>query len=188
MIQEIALIELYYEKLKACGSTSGRASNGYKIIEILNDCPKARQFWRYEPNARFWVDRFQKVEVKMIKYEAPPIFKDDLTNLRNAPEVCGLYFIGETHFNPITDEKFYCVKIGLSNNIKKRMNNYRSCTSMVYPIEFLDASNYEELERYYHNLLNKVATYRNQNNEEYWFVDRETYLAMCEQGFSYFED
>ena len=188
MYKILSDIEHYYNLLKTCTSTSGRASNGYKIIAIIKENPQVKKYWEYLPNEFYWIDRFKKIE-KYVQplYEAPPIFQDEATNLRTAPECCGLYFIGETHFNPFTDEKFYCVKIGLSNNIKKRMNGYRSCTSMVYPIEFLETYDYINLEHYYHNLLNQIAIYRNQNNDEYWFVDKETYLQMCQQGFDYFK-
>lgn len=103
----------------------------------------------------------------------------------DAPNVGGLYFIGETHFDPFNDEKFYCVKIGKADNLAKRMRQYNTHNPMLWRIDF--APNAEALEEYYHKLLAQVAEARCSHNKEWFFVDRITYFKMCRQGFKFFE-
>jgi hypothetical protein len=188
MLALIKEIEGYYENLKNSNDTIDRSNYGNKIIKILKAYPQVTIYWEYRPTKHFWVDRFCQVRV----YEeeesfAPPVFYDIETNLRNAPSYSGLYFIGETHFNPFTEEKYYCVKIGLAKNIANRFKQYRTHTSMVYPLGFLESQEYVRLENYYHNKLNQVAIYCNQNNSEGWFVDKETFIDMYNKGFDYFD-
>lgn len=101
-----------------------------------------------------------------------------------APTSKGLYFIGETHFNPFTNEKFYWVKIGKSTNLKKRMNQYNTCCPMLWRIGFSDK--YDE-EEFYHDWLYEHCEATCNHNEEWFLVNRETYLEMCEKGFAYFD-
>lgn len=96
----------------------------------------------------------------------------------------GLYFIGETHFNPFTKEEFYWVKIGKSSNLAKRMKQYNTCCPMLWRIDF--AIDEEDLEEYYHGWLYEHCKAICNHNEEWFLVDRETYLEMCEKGFNYF--
>lgn len=107
----------------------------------------------------------------------------------NAPEYCGLYFLGETHFNPITREEFYWVKIGKATNIKKRLSDYNTHCPMLYRIDFKkcfsDRVAYQE-EAYYQDKIKAVAIATNNHNKEWFLVDRNTYLEMCAKGFSYF--
>jgi len=103
----------------------------------------------------------------------------------NTPIEGGLYFIGETHFNPITHEEFYWVKIGKSSNLAKRMRQYNTCCPMLWRIDF--AVDEEDLEEFYHDLLYKEAIATCNHNEEWFMVDRKTYLEMCEKGFAYFD-
>ena len=188
MIALINEIEKHYNNLKKSNNTLDREKCGRQIIKILKAYPQVTIYWEYRPTKHFWVDRFCQVRV----YEeeesfAPPIFYNIETNLRNAPSYSGLYFIGETHFNPFTEEKYYCIKIGLAKDIADRFKSYRTHTSMVYPMGFLESTEYKQLEKYYHNKLNQIALYRNQNNSEGWFVDKDTFIKMYEQGFSYFD-
>lgn len=108
---------------------------------------------------------------------------EDGINYDVKPEA-GLYFIGETHFNPITHEEFYWVKIGKSTNLKKRMNQYNTCCPMLWRI---DTSFDYDKEEYYHNRLYRECVATCNHNEEWFMVDRETYLEMCEKGFAYFD-
>ena len=103
----------------------------------------------------------------------------------DAPDAPGLYFIGETHFNPATDEKYYWVKIGESDNLRKRMNHYNTSNPMLWRIGYKVGCNNEE--KAYHERLRAVAVAKGVRNDEWFLVDRDTYLAMCEKGFRYFE-
>lgn len=48
---------------------------------------------------------------------------------------CGLYMIGQVDFNPITKEVRYIIKIGSAENIKKRMQAYRTHNPSFYIID-----------------------------------------------------
>ena len=171
-------------------STSTRPSIGQEMVAIIVLHPPVQKYWAYNPDKHFWKDRFVKI-AEYIVCEMPTaevaIFEDRATNLRLAPAVSGLYFIANTAFNPHTEEKYYWVKIGLSKNIYNRMTQYRTCNPSAYAIGFLECSDYDYQEKKYQGYLRNVATYRNQNNDEWWMVDEQTYLAMCEKGFDFFE-
>ena len=95
-----------------------------------------------------------------------------------------MYFVGETHFNPITDEKFYWVKIGKATNLKQRMQNYNTHNPMLWRVDF--SLDYDK-EEYYHKRLNEVAIAKCNHNNEWFLVDKTTYLEMSEKGFKFFE-
>lgn len=101
------------------------------------------------------------------------------------PNGGGLYFVGETHFDPITLQTYYCLKIGKASNLKKRMATYNTCNPMLYRIDYL--KNAENLEMLFQGLLKEHALGRCSHNREWFFVDRTTYLDMCAKGFSYFD-
>lgn len=103
----------------------------------------------------------------------------------NYPACSGLYFVGQTHFNPITKEEFYWVKIGKASNIANRMAGYRTSCPMLYHIDYRKGS--QKAEKVYHILLKSKSIAKCNHNKEWFMVDRETYLEMCEKGFSYFD-
>ena len=114
-------------------------------------------------------------------------FSDGIT--RNPPSFCGVYLIGATHFNPITREEFYWVKNGKANNIAKRMAQYDTHSPMIYQIDFKECPDERtayKVESVYQSLLKEVAINSCANNAEWFRVTRETYLAICAKGFSYF--
>ena len=107
----------------------------------------------------------------------------------DAPEYCGLYLIGETHFNPITNETFYWIKEGKANNIKKRLADYNTHCPMLYRIDFKKCFSEKDaykMEAYYQEKLKECAIASNNHNKEWFLVDRKTYLEICAQGFNYF--
>ena len=137
---------------------------------------------KYCPNAFYYYERFQLVNAPQRSTER---LDDGITT--NAPEVAGCYLIGETHFNPHTKEEFYNVKIGSSKNIKERLSTYRTFAPQVWEIDFIRSRNPKAKESEYHKKLKQICKGRNPRNNEWYFVDRETYLSICEQGFKYFE-
>lgn len=181
-------MDTLYEQMQSCASTSGRKANGQKMFNMFFDHPQIQKYWQYNPNEFYWVNRFVKIATyNFIKPKEIPIFYDEDTNLRNAPHTSGLYFFGVVNSNPFTHKEFYNVKIGLASDIAKRLNSYRTHSPMVKLIALYECEDYREQEKKYHTLLNQHATFRNQNNDEWWFVDRDTYLQMSEKGFSYFD-
>lgn len=142
----------------------------YKHDEELQDK------YDYYPKARKYSERF------VLKGSQSPIFEDGINY--TAPNKKGLYFVGETHFNPFTDEKFYWVKIGRGVNLKNRLRDYDTHNPMLWRIDF---STKFEKEEWYHKKLNEVAIAKCNHNKEWFLVDRTTYLEMCEKGFKFFE-
>jgi hypothetical protein len=103
-----------------------------------------------------------------------------------APEKEGLYMVGSTNFNPITDEKLYFIKIGQAKNLKSRMKNYQGTNPLMYHIAYNTSPNYSE--QCCHNLLQTFAQCPKVEGCNEWFkVNREQYLFICEQGFKIFD-
>lgn len=123
-----------------------------------------------------------------------PIFQNKLLNT----EMCaGVYFIGQTTFNPHTLEKFYWVKIGKTTAAVQRFNSYLTTNPCIFfidwfPVEktgkrkFLDRdkTRLAEVEKKYHEILNVICICR--HRKEWFQISEKTYLKMCEKGFSHF--
>jgi hypothetical protein len=183
----LELVENHYNQMLKAKRTSTRKYHADIILNLMKMVPELKEYWGYNPNEFHWQDRIFKVgEEKVSKIEVE-VFVDQATNLRNAPSFEGLYFVGTTHFNPITNEQFFAVKIGLSNNINKRMSQYRTNCAMLYPIGYKQCEDYVNQELRYQGKLSRIALFANQNNDEWYFVDRQTYLDLCEKGFDYFD-
>lgn len=138
--------------------------------------------FEYCPKEIALADRFIKRNRKRLN-----TFDDSINY--NAPEYCGLYFISETHFNPVTNEKFYWIKIGKASNIRERLRNYNTDCPMLYRIDFKKCSNKNvyQLEKEYQMAIKSIALASNNHNKEWFLVDEETYLTMCKKGFAYFD-
>jgi hypothetical protein len=175
----------YYNQLCSCDSTAGRAYNGKAIIAIFETHPEVCEHWMYRPEEFLWQDRFIRVSDYHPTPDVP-VFRDDRTNLRLAPHATGLYFFGNTAYNPETGEVQYWVKIGVGVDLWERARAYRTCNPSAYVIGYKETCQRYREENEYHKRLEQLALYRNQNNDEWWMVDRETYLTMCEKSFDFF--
>ena len=118
----------------------------------------------------------------------PPVleFEDGIDY--NAPTYCGLYLVGETHFNPLTKEEFYWIKVGKAKNIANRMSQYNTCCPMLYRIGYLrcrDEREAYQMEKLYHDRLANVAIGLCNHNTEWFLMDKQTYLDICAYGFNY---
>ena len=167
--------------------------NVYTCMVILYKASsEVKKYWEHHPSKMMYKDRFvirkQPLADKLISRPKEEHDFDDGINY-NAPEYCGLYFIGETHFNPITNEKFYWVKIGKASNIRERLRNYNTHCPMLYRIDFKECSNTDvsQLEKTYQMAIKSVALASNNHNKEWFLVDERTYLVMCKKGFAYFD-
>ena len=192
-------IRFYINFYHKCPTDSSATTNYSRIakdcIPIYEACEKLinkKGFAKSHTNKLksfmiFFFNEFEKTLAKQFK--KPLIDLDDGINY-NAPEYCGLYLVGETHFNPTNMDLFYCVKVGKAINIKKRLNDYNTHCPMLYRIDFKRYDT-ERLafqgESYYQEKLKKVAIASNNHNQEWVFVDRETYLEICKKGFRYFD-
>lgn len=189
MIEKILLeIEKRYSILCSNCSTSTRNRHG-KIIEcLLEKYPETKKYWAYFPNEYFWCNRFKLIEIENYpKQKRLQTFIDPLTNLNNAPNISGLYFFGQTAVNPHTHKEHYWVKIGLSENISKRVKSYKTACPMLFTIAYKEINeNLVTEEALYQSLIKQVALFDCQNNTEWFKVDKETYMEMCDKKFDYF--
>lgn len=96
----------------------------------------------------------------------------------------GLYLIGQTFFNPITDEKFYWIKVGSGTFLKERRKAYNTYTAMIWDIDYHIENKLTEEEC--HFILMSKCIYR--HADEWFSVSREEYLEICNKGFKYFEE
>lgn len=187
-------IEIEYTKLtRTARNTRDRETAYYRIKYILRVAPEAGNYWKTCPSKRLYRDRVRKIKEYDLSYakqsqparstiNANKILEDGINY--DAPDHKGLYLIGETHFNPFTDEKFYAVKVGKSDrSIASRMSSYNTHNPMLWRIDYRKNPS---MEQYYQEKLAKVAIARCSHNKEWYFVDRKTYLEICEKGFSYF--
>ena len=155
----------------------------FTAITLYNSFPSLREEFYYNAEACSYSSKFCRRE-----WVAPelPRFEDGINY--EAPEAEGLYLIAEVNANPYTLELFYWVKPGYSKNIAERMKQYNTCCPMLWRASFkTDCDNPKREEKYYHLRMNKIGIAKCNHNEEWFLVDRETYLEICEKGFSYFD-
>ena len=186
------MLSLYEDICAYRQLTSIERKNVYTCMVILyNASNEVKRHWEYHPSKAMYKDRFairkQPLADKLINKPKEKHDFDDGINY-DAPDYCGLYFIGETHFNPITNEKFYWVKIGKASNIRERLRKYNTHCPMLYRIDFKKCSNNDvsQLEKGYQAAIKSVALASNNHNKEWFLVDEKTYLTMCDKGFAYF--
>lgn len=116
-----------------------------------------------------------------------PFFSDDYPKVE-VPETCGLYLVGSTHFDPILEITYYWIKVGMSTNLVKRLNSYRTENPMIFVADTWeeDRETVFDAEFVCHVKLSDVAIAQAQGTNEWFLVDRDTYLNICKQGFKYF--
>ena len=178
------VFEAFYNDLIAATKEERKNHLGEWMVGMFQSIPELAECWEYHPNELVWDNRFVK------KFEPKennlPIFYDERTNLKKAPKAEGLYFVGHSAFNPENGEVQYWIKIGESSNLYNRLKTYRTCVPSAFVIGFKETSKAGFEESRYHYLIEQIALYRNQNNAEWYMVNRETYLEMCEKSFDYF--
>ena len=174
-----------------CVETAIDTENGYPCrkahlftaITLYNAFSELQKEFVYNESACFYADKFERRDLA----SAPLSRFEDGINY-DAPEEEGLYLIGEVNANPYTLELFYWVKTGYSKNIAERLKKYDTHCPMLWRADFkTDCCNARADEKYYQKLLNRIGVAKCNHNEEWFLVSRETYLAICEKGFSYFD-
>ena len=122
------------------------------------------------------------------------------------PHCGGLYLVGNTIFNPVTNEQFFMVKIGMSTNIYNRMKTYATSNPMMFHIGYkivdcdsLNLNSYpsykrkaiqsrhiKEFEEQYHKAMEACKFCHFEYAQEWFIVDQKTYLEICEKKFDFF--
>lgn len=191
----LKLFEALFDEAIHGGSASKRnkyINACYRFYDIFDT---VKEFYQYNHNAFYIKDRFT-IKSRSSKshsslstsdiYEQSKkaAFKDGINY--NAPDEKGLYFIGNTVFNPITHQEFYWVKVGMTaQTLQKRLRQYNTSNPMMWRIDYKE--NAEDEESYYHARLNSVCIATNGHSDEWFLVNRETYFEMCNKGFHYFD-
>lgn len=102
--------------------------------------------------------------------------------LENDEHFAGLYFIGCVGCNPVTDEYQYCVKVGKSSDIGNRLKQHSSSNPLLYHgnASLRINGNLHLAETNCHKFLDRYAIGMPTGTNEWWFVDKVTYMKMCE--------
>lgn len=103
----------------------------------------------------------------------------------------GLYLVGSCNFNPLTDEKYYWIKVGVAKTFKKRMASYRTHNPMLWKNSYFfceDETQRYHLESQCHEILNMKAVGSLSEASEWYEVDKNTYLNICNKGFTFFKE
>lgn len=100
------------------------------------------------------------------------------------PREGGLYLIGQTFFNPVTDEKYYWIKVGEASDLKRRRREYNTTTAMIWDIGYY--TGVDLTESGCHEKLKEICLHR--HADEWFSISRENYLKICEIGFDWFKE
>ena len=191
MVELLKEVEKLHNKMLNCVSTNGKANNGWAIIHLLREHPELKKYWYYDSNIRKWDNRFIKIqEYNVVNNQlvdcgysiVDGCIIDPITNLKQAPKHEGLYLLGQTTFNPYTDEKQYWVKVGYGSNLNSRLQAYTTtspCTALI-------DTTHRTKEAFCHQILKMISIGKCQQNREWFLVSREVYLAICDRKFAYF--
>jgi hypothetical protein len=129
--------------------------------------------------------KFEEMAKYVAYIESFPNFVNEEDVLRfSAPKTQGLYLIGNTLFNPHTEEQFYLVKVGISKNLQSRMKNYNTLNPLVFHIDYYTECELQE--RQCHHILLENCQSRVDKTEEWFRVSKELYFEICEKGFQFF--
>ena len=146
------------------------ASDTQKMIESLLNLAKSAY-----PPSHGWKRNFYKE----CEHTMSPMFKEKLSSQWFDG---GLYLLGQTTFNPHTYEKYYWIKVGMTNNPNSRFKAYRTSSPTIYYVDWLE--NAQQKEGRYHSILTKIA--KGFHRFEWYLVTEEAYLKICEKGFAHF--
>lgn len=105
----------------------------------------------------------------------------------------GLYLVSNCLFQPFTNEQYYLVKVGKATHLNDRMRAYDTYNPMLYHIDYypininVENKAVDTLEKVCHRLLRRIAIDETEIRAKEWFrVSRETYLEICDKGFTFF--
>jgi hypothetical protein len=134
-------------------------------------------------------ERMARAEQYVNYVEQFPKFMNYENKLRfAAPKESGLYLVGNTVFNPITEEHFYLLKVGVSCNLCNRMKSYKTQNPLLFHIDYHVATEQEDdlREMECHLILLDHSISRIDKVDEWFIMPKEVYFEVCEKGFKYF--
>jgi hypothetical protein len=131
--------------------------------------------------------------------------ENPLGNRTSIPKQAGLYLVGNVILNPVTDETFYLVKVGMSANLYDRMKTYATSNPMMFHIGYqvieddidynkvpsykrttLKGRRIKPIEEQYHKAMEELNFTHFEYAKEWFIVSKETYLEICAKKFDFF--
>lgn len=131
--------------------------------------------------------------------------ENPLGNRTAIPKQAGLYLVGNVVFNPITEETFYLIKIGMSTNLYNRMKDYSTSNPMMFHIDYKiieDDEDYGNIAKYkrtalvgkkvksveeqYHRAMERLHFTHFEYAQEWFIVSKEVYFEICTKKFDFF--
>ena len=168
-------------------------------IGMIEQIPELSKLYTINENAFLWEDRITRksrtMEPSRIALRPLARYSDTLPTCydTSGQNFSGLYFMGATYFNPINMQPIYAVKIGMSNsNIGRRIQDYSTYNPFIYherahtlPFGICKTAN----EKLCHSFLASISIQKMDKNSEWYIVDKQTYLYLCEhmKSITFFE-
>lgn len=139
-----------------------------------------------DANCRRALDRYYTYDKDGIHYNGG--YKKTIYGLSEMKMPCvdcnthlsGLYFVGMIGVTP-DDHKYYCVKVGMADDIANRIMTYVRHNPMIYHnnIYITNKESDSLSETRCHEYIAERAYSVAQNTEEWFYVDEETYFDLC---------
>lgn len=107
----------------------------------------------------------------------------NLKPITKIPSYSGLYLIGSVYLNQCTNKPLYCVKIGQSKNLERRINQYYTYNPIFKLIDYIpiDSKNLLKKEKSYHEILSRRSKW---STGEWFIIEKDTYFDLIENGFN----
>jgi hypothetical protein len=131
--------------------------------------------------------------------------ENPLGNRTIIPKQGGLYLVGNVVLNPVTEETFYLIKIGMSANLYNRMKQYSTSNPMMFHIDYKvieDDADYRKVASYkrtamvgrkikpieeqYHKAMEELNFTHFEYAKEWFIVSKEIYSEICTKKFDFF--
>lgn len=150
-------LKFAYNRIKECknrmesvSTTSGRKYNYEQILIVMDSCPQVKDYWRVEPNARFYFDRV--VQVKEFNEAQKVITKPFESTMPMAeiiaPEVDILDLLTNFDYNPCAYimylEDLNMIKVGKSKEVNTRLGRLGSKYGKIQLLKVFPFDNEED--------------------------------------------
>lgn len=187
-------LDEHYRIIQTCSTSATRARHASEMEFIINHHPETASYWRINVDAVWYSRRFTRLK-NSIKIRPNPYPEFEVKDGRiindginyTTPMDGGAYLFGQTAYNPYTKKPYFAIKVGKADWFSDRSVVYNTCCPFLFRIDYKPATNAYEVESFYQNKLKKIAFARSCMAKEWYVVDEQIYLEICEKGFSYFD-
>ncbi len=128
-------IQVYYDRLCLCSSTSGRRSNGMKIIAILETCPELKIYWKVDDSKAHWKRKitrmrpFDEIAVEPLEEQ-----KHNNKNLKKSSSYAYIIQLIDTNQ----------IKVGKTDNLNRRTRDLEKQYGDLKILKLFDFDNVED--------------------------------------------